>query len=188
MRVRPEITRESIEKIESSFRGVNQSNYWRPGPIWWKLEALRRVLEEEPLPTLLVDCDIVFTSRNVSEFYDVDLVLSPFHWPNPYLKVPIHPGSSKFVPIPERDGWYNAGYLLATRKEIPETWLDLYLQSVGGFYEQFCLGFLPQRFKHDVFGTAHNWGQWRCEKPHEKVVSVHAHARTKHKNSFGLAI
>ncbi|MDF1753069.1 MAG: hypothetical protein P1U89_09865 [Verrucomicrobiales bacterium] len=186
--IRPEITPESIKRIENRFRGINQSNYWKPGPIWWKLEALRSVLEEDSIPTLLVDCDIIFASAVKDTFQGVDLVMSPFFWPNPNLKVPVSPGSEKYVSIAERDGWYNAGYLLATRIEVAETWMELYEQSVGNFYEQFCMGYLPQRFRHDVFGSAHNWGQWRCESPPENVISVHAHRRTNHNNPFGNSI
>lgn len=188
VKIRPEITKESLRNVERNFNGVNQSSYWKPGPIWWKLEALRRVLEEKAVPTLLVDCDITFTAPFEESFCGVDLVMSPFYWPNPELKVPVRPGSNKYVPIAERDGWFNAGYLLATRAEIPETWMELYMQSVGGFYEQYCMGYLPQRFRHTVFGTAHNWGQWRCETPPANVVSVHAHRRTVHSHPYGQAI
>ncbi|MEC5126552.1 hypothetical protein VSU19_07325 [Verrucomicrobiales bacterium BCK34] len=188
VQLRPVITEESIRDAEKRFNGVNQSGYWKPGPIWWKLEALRRVLAEKAVPTLLVDCDITFTAPLRDTFSGVDLVMSPFYWPNPELKVPLRPGSHKYVPIAERDGWYNAGYILATRVEVAETWMDLYMQSVGGFYEQFCMGYLPQRFRHTVFGTPHNWGQWRCEIPPPEVVSVHAHRRTEHTHAYGQAI
>ncbi|MDF1737784.1 MAG: hypothetical protein P1U86_01395 [Verrucomicrobiales bacterium] len=188
VQLRPVITEESIREVEKRFNGVNQSSYWKPGPIWWKLEALRRVLEEKSVPTLLVDCDITFTAAVKDTFSGVDLVMSPFYWPNPELKVPIRPGSQKYVPIAERDGWHNAGYVLATRIEIAETWMELYMESVGGFYEQYCMGYLSQRFRHTVFGTAHNWGQWRCEIPPSGVVSVHAHRRTRHAHAYGQAI
>ena len=188
LHLQPVIDRESLSRVERRFKGVNQSSYWKPGAIWWKLESLRRVLEKSAEPTLLVDCDITFNAPVQESFRGVDVVMSPFFWPNPNLRVRLRPDSNKMVPIAERDGWFNAGYLLATRVEVPETWLELFEQSVGGFYEQYCMGFLPQRFRHDVFGSAHNWGQWRCEIPPPDVVSVHAHQRTKHTHAHGKAI
>lgn len=173
------INEDSLDRATSKLNHlVNQANYWKPGPIWFKLEAMRRLLAETKKACLLVDCDIIFTNPLTNRFEGVDLVMSPFFWPNPMLTVPAVPGSTRIVPISERDGWYNAGYLLATRPEIAEAWLDLYESGVGGFYEQYCMGWLPQHFHHTIFGTEHNFGQWRAEAPKPQTVSCHAHIWT----------
>lgn len=185
------LTPDGLAFAESRVQRVTSHNdYWKPAPIWWKLEALRNIvrLYNGNRGVLLVDSDIVFARPVAEAFTNVDTVLSPFFWPDPTLRVARSPHDATPVPIAERDGWHNAGYLLTRSSAVCEAWLDLYERGVGGFYEQWILGYLPGLTATDVFGTAHNWGQWRREIPREDVVSLHIHARTKHREPFALAV
>lgn len=153
-------------------------SYWKEDIIWWKIEGLRRVLSEFEANgdgVLLTDSDITFTGAVAEEFPHADVVLSPFHWAIFDHRVR-HPRDG-VMPLPQRDGFFNAGYLLTRRPEVAEAWLDLYERGVGGFYEQKCLEELPRRFACDYFGVAHNWGKWRREAPRPGTVSIHYHAR-----------
>jgi len=185
------LTAESLAMATSRLRRVvEHSDYWKPAPLWWKIEGLRRIVRHYNgnKGVLMVDSDIVFAAPVTDSFVGVDTVLSPFHWPDPNLKVQRSPQDKTMIPIAERDGWYNAGYLLTRSSAVCDAWLDLYERGVGGFYEQWILGHLPGLCRHDIFGTAHNWGQWRREVPREDVVSLHIHAATKHKPPFALAV
>lgn len=186
------ITPESLERAESEFRDVvRHSPYWKVGPIWWKLEGLRRLFGLDGAPVLLVDSDIVFCrawSMAEMTFLGVDLVLSPFHWPGEVPVIPRTPGDAVRWPVPAVHGWHNAGMLLAGRGEIAEEWMRLTRAGVGGFYEQGCLDHLAHRFRHDVLGTAHNWGIWRKHAPGPNVASVHRHAETPVRCAVSRAI
>lgn len=155
------------------------SKYWKADVIWWKLEGLRQVLEDE-LPgrgVLLTDCDITFTAPVREVFPHADAVLSPFWWVTGH-QVTKHPRLGR-MPLAQRDGFFNAGYFLTNHAEVAKTWLELYEQGEGGFYEQKCLEHLPRRFRCDYFDAKHNWGKWRKETPRENVVSIHFHADEK---------
>jgi hypothetical protein len=167
-----------IANAESRVRGIAHSPYWKRGPIWWKIEALRRVLDHyrSQKGVLLVDSDIVFINPLGNQRYGaVDAVLSPFYWPTPEWYIEGRPGGN-LVQISARDGFYNAGYLLAGSASVAEFWLQLYEDGRGGFYEQKCLEYFPQAFRCGYFGPEHNFGQWRRELPIPGTVSVHAHA------------
>ena len=186
------ITPESLERAEVECRDVvRHSPYWKMGPIWWKLEGMRRLFEQGGAPVMLVDSDIVFCRpwrMGEMVFLGVDLVLSPFHWPGDVPVIPRGPGSVERWPVSAVHGWHNAGMLLAGRGEIPEEWMRLTRAGVGGFYEQGCLDHLAQRFRHDVLGTAHNWGIWRKHAPGPDVASVHRHAETPVRCAVSRAI
>lgn len=173
---RPVLTNAALAEAEAQLENLtHQNSYWKPGPIWWKLRALELCLEEFG-PTMMVDSDIVFTSKFADKLpRNRDAKLSPFYWPNPYLKVPLKPGEDKKVPIAERDGFFNAGYLWARGVEVATAWRELYEAGVGGFYEQWCMGFLPGLFKCSYFDERHNHGNWRDEAPDDTTVSVHIH-------------
>lgn len=155
---------------------VNQSNYWKPGPIWWKLEGLRRIYEEVQDGVLLLDSDIIFTAPFVeTKFHGVDLVLSPFYWIDPEYPVPEFPGSLTKIPIACRDGAINAGFVMVGRSDVVELWQQLYEEGVGKFYEQWIMRFLPMKYRSAFFSYLHNWGSWRRESPPEDVRSLHFH-------------
>lgn len=159
-------------------RGVAKIHrYWRADVIWWKLEGLRQVLSrfEVGKGVLLTDCDITFAGTVRESWVGVDVVLSPFYWVHFDHKVR-HPVDG-VMPLAQRDGYFNAGYLLTRRVEVAEYWMELYESGVGGFYEQKCLERLPGKFACDYFSPLHNWGKWRREVPRDGVVSIHFHDR-----------
>lgn len=188
----PSLNDKSLKAAEAKLSPelTKHADYWKPGPIWWKLEALRLILKEynSKRGVLLVDCDITFCDSVDEVFSNVDLVMSPFYWCQPHLKVRRAPNDDDVIHIAERDGWFNAGYLLAGCEDVAKVWLELYESGKGGFYEQWIMGFLPQVFRYDLFGPLHNFGQWRREVPPEDVVSIHAHAWTELKKPFGIAL
>lgn len=181
LKTRRWINQESIRFAESRLSNLTiQSDYWKPGPIWWKIEGLRRVIEETRKPVLMIDSDIVFCSPFNQAFHCVDAAFSPFYWSDPELLVKNQgdencPG----IYISNRDGWLNAGFALVGREEIARRWLYLYESGIGGFYEQWLMKFLHSEFKCGYFDYLHNWGSWRREEPPPNVGSIHAHAWTK---------
>lgn len=185
------ITPESLKMAEDRVKKIAvQNEYWKPGPIWWKLEGTRRVLEMlKGQSVLMLDSDIVFCNefRNVS-FENVDAVLSPFFWPDPDLMVPPVPNSRQRVHIAARDGVLNAGYAWITKPELMAFWLELYEAGIGGFYEQFVMGYLCQRFNVNWFDARHNFGQWRAQIPPDDTISLHVHANTRHLKPSAIAV
>lgn len=151
------------------------NDYWKEEVIWWKIEALRWVLTfaEPDKGVLLTDCDITFAGPVRESWPAVDLVLSPFWWWSYRQVVERREGIE--TTLPQRDGFFNAGYLLTRRAEVATAWMELYERGEGGFYEQKCLECLPQRFATDYFTAAHNWGKWRRESPRADTVSLHYH-------------
>ena len=168
-------------------KGVNlpnigiQDSYWKPIPIWWKLEGLRQTVEKTGGGVLCIDADICFLGSVVEEWFEADCVMSPFYWGDPYQRVPKSPEDPTPVPIPERDGWFNAGYFLTHRVEVAEKWMELYESGVDGFYEQACMARLQKHFHCSFFNETHNWGIWRKEGPRINTRSLHVHAGTSHK-------
>jgi hypothetical protein len=187
----PWLTPENMALAESKLKRITiQHSYWKPGPIWWKLEGTRRVLEMlKGQSCLFLDSDIVFCNefRNTS-FEHVDVVLSPFYWPDPDQMVPPRPGSKNYVHISIRDGVLNAGYAWVTKPDVMDLWKELYEAGVGGFYEQYVMGYLCQKFCVDWFDARHNFGQWRSQIPPPNTISLHMHASTKHYRPSALAV
>jgi hypothetical protein len=187
------LTEENMRFVEDRVSGLtNHADYWKPGPIWWKMAGAARILREY-LPKgsglLLVDSDIVFNRRADEETWNhVDGVFSPFYWPDPIgLQVARVPGGPK-VSIATRDGHINAGYFLARRPEIFERWLELFEQGIDGFYEQACMHKLGLEWSFDYFAFEHNFGQWRGEFPRPDAISYHIHAATSHAAPTGQTI
>ena len=174
------LTPESMAEAESRLSNlVNQADYWKPGPIWWKLEALRRVCKEVDGGVLLLDSDIVLTADfEEMEFQDVDAVLSPFYWSDPEFPSLSHGKNSELVPIANRDGHINAGFALVGRPDLVAFWIQMYELGIGDFYEQWCMKYLVNEFYCGYFSYLHNFGSWRRERPPRNCRSVHVHAET----------
>ncbi len=173
------ITTESLSLARAELKNLtNQSDYWKPDIIMWKLMALKQEVERlEGKGVLLLDSDIVFCSDPSESFTECDAVLSPFYWDNPFKKITdVYDGRRKC--IVERDGFYNAGYLLTSNPDLVEFWIDLYREGVGGFYEQWCMGKIPQKYRTQVFSTLHNHGIWRGSEPPSNIKSLHIHQIT----------
>ena len=173
------INKESLQSARSELKNLtNQDDYWKPDIIMWKLKALKQEVERVGgKGVLLLDSDIVFCDDPSETFTECEAVLSPFYWDDPFKKITdVYDGRRKC--IVERDGFYNAGYLLTSNLELVEFWINLYREGVGGFYEQWCMGKIPQKYRTQVFSTLHNHGIWRASEPPSNVKSVHIHQVT----------
>ena len=179
VRAFPTLTPESLAEAKAELKNLtNQDDYWKPDVIMWKLKALKQEVERVgDKGVLLLDSDIVFCDDPSETFTDCDAVLSPFYWDDPFKKITdVYDGKRKC--IVERDGFYNAGYFLTSNPDLVEFWIDLYREGVGGFYEQWCMGKIPQRYRTQVFSTLHNHGIWRASEPPGNIKSVHIHQIT----------
>jgi hypothetical protein len=186
--VYPMLTEKALNDAIGKLKNLTvQSDYWKPGPIWWKLKGLEWLAETLNDSLMLVDSDIVFTGR-FDERLRGDAKLSPFFWPDPLLSVRRAPDSDDFVPISERDGWINAGYAWIRSEEVATYWKELYESGIGGFYEQWCMGFLPSKFKCSYFDERHNHGNWRNQAPDDETISVHIHAETRPKKKSLISV
>lgn len=187
----PWLNKQTLDEANKRLSAIkHQNDYWKPGPIWWKLEGTRRVLEMlNGQSCMLLDSDIVFCNEfRGQSFQHADAIFSPFFWPDPDLNVPPMPGDPDRVHISQRDGVLNAGYAWITKPDVMALWLELYEAGIGGFYEQYIMGYIGQKFCTDWFNVQHNFGQWRNQTPPPNTISLHIHATTKHFKPSALAV
>jgi len=144
-----------FDKIKSTLSGVarHPAGVWSVEWISLKMEVVHRALKRFGRGVLLVDADIIFTSRIPPLQWDADLVMSRHVGP-----------AAPRDPLREAGPLtFNAGMVLFGHHKVVDRWKQMFVTGVGGFYEQGCLPDLAREFVSDELPADWNWGFWRSE-------------------------
>jgi hypothetical protein len=102
---------------------------------------------------LLLDCDIIVTSRFANDLLplDGDLILTPSHW---------HPARHSDI---AKYGFFNSGFIFTTNKRFHPWWRQAFLSQPDKFTDQQCLDQASEHFTVKKLGEEANVGFWRAE-------------------------
>jgi hypothetical protein len=145
---RDHLNQAKIGEINQKVAHVKRHNeFHSPEYIYLKMDAMEEAISNFG-NTLFVDSDICIVRPIANEMPIDDLGLSPHYSERNYVKSTI------------AFGIFNAGYVYAQNKEVPQEWKHIYLNE-SKFYEQEGMYKLMNRFKFSIFDKTHNVGFWR---------------------------